>query len=768
MRQGDFSDLLRSSAVVTVRDGITGVPFPNNILPRTMLNPASLKWQERFYPLPNFGPPELFVANYRNTFPQQFRHDQFDARVDYQFTPKNTAYARVGYKRPEPKALDSGLPPDLTGYRVQVRNFRHVAISDTWTLTPRLINELKLGYARNYNPRAGILAGQELIDLLGIEGLPRQASDVKNIPTVSISGFQTMTQIANQAPAENTVQITDQLTFIRGRHTIKTGAEFRPQQYNNFVVPSFGSYSFTNRFSGFAYADYLLGLPQNTSRTFVRPPQTARFWFASGFVQDDFRVLPDLTLSLGLRYEYDQPAYDKYDTIANFDPRTGSLVVPGESVLRQQVNPLFPKEIPIVTAQQVGFPVRPLRRDDRNNFQPRIGFAYRPFGNTRSVLRGGYGIFNDDLTANVFSSQYGGPFGVTESFVNGIAGNASILTFTRPFLARGTLGAIDVSALSLGLRNPYVQQWNLTVEQDLGFHTGVRVSYIGTKSTNLIYGRNLNQPAASTAPFSQTRQPYPLYRTITLRENGGNHIYHALSTEVERKWERGLFFQASWTWAKNLTDIDETSGVEGGTTLENTYNRARERGNAQYNGRHRVLSNLAWELPFGRGKRFFDRPGWTNHLAGGWQLSVSYVAQTGEYFTPTFSGIDSSNTQTFGGLPDRIGNGNLPSGKRSIDKWFDTAAFVVPPNGRFGNSARGIIEGPGRQVWNLGAFKTFKVTEKGTWRLQATFTNALNHPNFDLPNLNISTPAVVGTVRAVQARDRAAPRDGFVGIRYDF
>jgi hypothetical protein len=575
-------------------------------------------------------------------------------------------------------------------------------------------------------------------------------------------------QLARQAPAENTFQFIDQMTWIKGRHTLKWGGEYRPQQYNNFSYPTFGTYNFTNAHTGFGYSDFLLGLPNTTSRTYVRPPRYARFWFLSGFLQDDFKVSSRLTLSLGLRYEYNRPAVDKFDTIFNFDPATGSLVVPNEKVLREDVNPLFPGAIPIVTAQQAGFPERSLRRDDRNNFQPRFGFAFRPFANTNTVMRGGYGIFNDDFTADIFSPLYGGPFAVTESFTNSFSGVGPALTFQRPFLERGSLGAVDITALSEVLPNPYVQQWNFTFEQAIGLGTGLRLSYVGTKSTNLVYGRNINQPPTSTTPFAQSRRPYPQFRNIILRENGGSHIYHALSTEVERKWQGGLSFQAAWTWAKNLTDVDETGGVEGGTTIENTYNRARERGNAQFNPRHRLITTAIWELPFGPGKRFAGSSPVLNQVLGGWQLSGSYVAQTGDFLTPTFSGSDPSNTQTFGGIPDRIGNGNLPTGERSIERWFDASAFAVPPAGRFGNSGRGIIVGPGRQAAHLGLFKSFPMGERVNLRFQATFTNVLNHPNFDNPVLNISAPGSVARIRSIQGRDLAGPRTGLIGARLDF
>lgn len=768
MRGGDFSELLTGGSPTVVRDPVTSQPFPGNVVPQSMLSSVALKWQEMFFPKPNFGASNLTVANFRGTYPQETRQDQFDIRVDHYISEKNTIYGRYSYKRLQPKAIDSGVPPEFAGYRFNVRTGGLVAISDTWTISPTLINEFKFGYARGYNPRQGEIGGQALIDALGIQGLPKQPADVINIPSVSINNFVSIFQVAQQYPGERTFQYIDQLTWIKGAHTVKFGGEYRPQHANDYTTPSFGSYSFTNRFSGYSYADFLLGLPQTSSITYVRPPQATRLAFLSGFIQDDWKVSQRLTLSYGLRYEYDRPPVDKTDTIANFDLATGSLVVPNQTVRSQSVNPLFPSAIPIITAADAGLPERTLRFGDKNNFQPRLGFAFRPFARNRTVLRGGYGIFSDDLGGDLFGQLYGGPFRVTQTFTNSITNGVALLTFARPLLGPGSLGSIDVTGLDPHLKNPFVQQWNVTVEQALTGSMGLRLSYIGTKGSQLIYGRNINQPLPSTVPFNQNRRPYPIYRNVTIRENGGTQIYHAFSTELHRRFSRGLEFQTAWTWAKTITDTDEVGITEGGPTLENAYDRRRERANAQFSPRHRFVSNMIWQLPFGRGRAFLNNNGLSNWILGGWQLTATYNAQSGEFFTPTFSGTDPSNTQTIGGIPDRIGDGNLPSSQRTLDRWFDASAFVAPPNGRFGNSGKNILVGPGRQALNLGVFKSFSLTERIALRLQATFTNALNHPNFGTPNTNISAPASVGTVRSVQARDSGGPRQGLIAAFLSF
>lgn len=764
MRQGDFSAL--SAAI---RDPFTGQPFPGNIIPSQLHHGASLRAQERLYPLPNFGAPNLTVANFRGSFDQLRRVDKINTRVDYLFSDRHTVYARFGFTRNISDSLASGfLPADfIGGHHRTLNRAPQGTISSTYTISPNLINEAKFGVARHWVTTGGPVPGQELVDLIGIQGLVPQPPDERAAPDIRIAGFRTVSWGGDNRRVANTFQFINQLTWIRGRHTVKTGFEYRPMQYNGPMRPSFGRYDFSNRNTGHAYADFLTGVPTTTQREQQRPLLYSRFRTTSAFIQDDFRISPRLTLNLGLRYDYNTPAFDKFDVLSSFDPRTGSVVIPSADPL-PLIHPLFPSEVPITIGNQAGFS-RGLREPDRNNFLPRFGFAYRPFGNSMTVVRGGYGIFIDELTADIlcaFLCRHG-PFNFNEGFTNAIQGGVPLLTFERPFLDFGTrLGALDVRGIAQDLRNAYMQQWNFTIERHLGFNTGLRVTYLGTKTTGITYRRNINQPWPSALPFHQQGRPFPLYRNILFAEGAGNQIHNSLAVNVERRMVRGFYFQTAYTLSKNLTDTEDAS--EGGPTLENAYNRRGWRGDSQFVPRHRFIGNLIWELPVGRGRQLLNRPGPVDWILGGWQISSTYVAQTGEYLTPRFSGADPSNTDNFGGVADRIGNGNLPSSQRTIEGWFDASAFALPPNGRFGNGGRGVIIGPGRQSVNLGVFKSFHITERSTIRVQGTATNALNRPVFGNPNLDISVPAAVGRIQSVQTRDFGGPREVMLGVRFDF
>jgi hypothetical protein len=593
---------------------------------------------------------------------------------------------------------------------------------------------------------------------------------VRGVPNFTISGFGAITVTNFDRPQEMTYDLIDNLTFIRGRHSLKAGFNLKKNQTSREPVPIsvFGRYDFTGTFAGFSYADFLLGLPQTTQRYSPRGRTYGRNTVLAGYIQDDYKVHPRVTLNLGLRYEWMNPFADRYDRMFNFDPASGSLVVPSQTVIDRDISPIYPSSIRIITAEQAGFPQRGLRESDINNFDPRVGIAWRPLGNARTVLRAGFGVYRNNLSSTMFESLTQGPFVSNETFTNRIVSGAPLFQFPEPFLGVGALGAQDISSVDRNLFNPYTMQWNLSAEQEYA-SIGFRASYIATHSVNLLYRRNMNQPPASTTPFNNDRRPYPQFRNITMISNGAASKYDAFQLEAERKFAGGLYFQSGWTWAKQLAHGPD-SGDEG-PQIENAYNRDAEWGDELYLMRHRFVSTAVWELPFGPGKSWLSGlRGIPGQVVGGWLISGIAILQTGQRFTPTFSGRDISNTNTTAGRPDRIADGNLPKDQRTIDRWFDVSAFVVPPvnTGRFGNSGVGILEGPGTANFNVSLAKNFRFREQGRVEFAVSATNAFNRPNFVNPAANISAPNAVGRITATQARDEAGPRTLMFNTRIEF
>jgi len=781
MRNGDFSAFTGQ-----IKDPLTGQAFPNNIIPRERFNPVSLKILERFYPLPNVGEANRIAGNFSENRPQPRGQDHIVIRIDHKISDKNSVFASYTYQN-QPNPIWEGAFPTI-GLRQQERKPKQFTLSDTHIFAPNMINEFRFGIARDNNRFGGPINGPEIVRELGIQGLAPNLPDVAGLPTITIRGtgveLSGISQLDFNHEIDQTLQFQDNLSWTLGRHALKLGVMYRNHQLSRFPIsPSraFGSFTFSGFATGNAFADFLLGIPQSVSRV---SPNTNKIYARRSswdfFAQDDFKLNQKLTINVGLRYEYHPPFNEKFGHLFNFDPATASIVVPKKSVLAD-VNPLFPKNIQIVTADQTGYPER-LIKTDKNNFAPRVGVAYRPFNSATTVLRAGYGIFYD--VAPPSAAIGGGPFISSEVFPpNTIINGVPAFQFPNPFPSTfGALGTQSVNGVFVGIVNPYSQQWNVTFEQEL-FSTGFRVSYIRTRGTKLRYGRDLNSPQPSAIPFSLSRRPLQQLGNVTLEENGADHTYNALQIEVQRRMHKGLFFQSHWTLAKDLGDD--------GVSLQNPFDRRAERSNISGIPRQRFVTEFMWDVPVGRYQKFLGGiPSLLDKAIGGWQLTGIVLLQTGQYLTPSFAGYDPSGTGRVGGRPDRIGNGNLPESERSLDRWFDASAFVVPgsspgtpllpptdanrrvvPIGRFGNSARGVIVGPGTAQFNIGLNKKFRLTEGIDLRFNMWARNIFNHPSWGNPSTNISSPSTVGKITSIQSDfwdGGIGPRSIQFGLRLDW
>jgi len=337
-------------------------------------------------------------------------------------------------------------------------------------------------------------------------------------------------------------------------------------------------------------------------------------------------------------------------------------------------------------------------------------------------------------------------------------------------------------------RNPYTQQWNLTVERQVA-EVGLRISYVGTRTVNLPYRRNLNQPPPSTTPFSASRRPYRQYNQVIWTESGGNESYNGLEVAATKRHGKNLTFGSGWTWARDLTDAQDSGGGGtsfGGQVIQDQFNRRVERADNALVLKQRAFGYVIYALPIGRHQRFLSGAGgWVEGLFGGWQTSWNVNLQSGQYFNPSFTGRDPSNTNTIGGRPDRIGAGNLPGGARTIDRWFDASAFKIPgcPDtnpicpesvrtnvGRFGNSALNVLEGPGIANLDFALGKYFNLRENARLQFRLIMVNALNHPNFAVPRANISSTGTVGSINSLARvlNGEPATREVNLGLRLEF
>jgi hypothetical protein len=767
-RAGDFSALAPRTVV---RDPTSNTPFPDNRIPAARINPVSQKIQERFYPLPNFGDTGVLSSqNYRTQLTRPFDpNTYYTTRGDHRLSEKTQAFGRWTWNRSHSRAYEGNLP--AIGRRWQTRETRALAASVSHTITPTLISETRFGITYNDNPLHGPIMGKELAQELGLAGLADNLPDINGILDVSFAGIG-LTQITQSQwrhPGfKNYVQQYQQhINWFRGRHSLKTGFILSRVRFEDNLASAnlFGTLSFSDRFTGHPYADFLVGIPTSASRAFPPVLISRLRWAQDYFITDDYKITPSLTLNIGVRYEY-HPGYSEVNGQQSvFDIETGKIVVPDGALSR--VSPLLPRGyVDVVEASQAGLPSQTLIRTDRNNFAPRFGLAWRPFG-PNTVFRAGYGIFYDVVPRAVNAG--GSPFVINEPAHTNPAGAPTvILPRVFPATASGPTTVGLPAGTRTDLRDPFSMQYNATIEHQR-WDTGFRISYIGTNTRQGQWGYNINQPIPDARRFIEKPRRFPNYPAITYITNGAGHQYHSLTVEANRKMARGLYYQISWTWARDIGDLDR--GVSG----EDAYNRQRERAVWLDMPTHRPSGNVVWELPFGRGRQFLSGAGRTlDAFVGSWELSGIFSYYSGQFLTPQWTGPDPTGTAFTNSTtpaqltirPNHLRDANLD--ERTTSRWFDPTAFAPPTLGSFGTAAKGVVKGPPSNVWHIGLAKTFRITEHVQLRWDLIAANAFNHPNYANPAMNVSALAQAGVISDVAGDvavlDQSGPRRFRTGL----
>jgi hypothetical protein len=453
------------------------------------------------------------------------------------------------------------------------------------------------------------------------------------------------------------------------------------------------------------------------------------------WVQDDYRITKKLTLNLGLRYEWRPWPVSKHNTISNIIlPGSGgeaSLVLAGPC---QPQLPVRPCQSSLPTSIS---PTRStIAETDKNNFAPRIGFAYRLGEAGRTVLHGGYGIFYQPEPFNQFIFLSINPPFV--SFYNRFI-NTSNLSGWDWFNPTAGLppGGVQFTYIPRTARNPYLQSWNLGIQRDLGAGVVLDVTYVGNKDTKLWARTWPNQPAPGPGDVD-SRRPFTNVSTVAGNEPIGNSNYNGLQVRVDKRFSQGLSLLAGYTWSKAITD---TQGAETGAfvpDLQDSHNRRANRGLWSADARHRFTLSSLYELPLGRGQRFLrDTQGIAGKLVSGWQLSGILTLQTGEPLTITLP-FDNPNVGEGIKLPNVIGDPN--SGPKTVEKFFNTDAFEVPPQFTFGNEHIGSTTGPGITNLDLSLIKNTGLTERVNLQFRFEAFNVANHLIMGDPVTDFGTP----------------------------
>jgi hypothetical protein len=753
-RTGDFSGL--STPIV---DPKTGLPFLNNKIPGSRISSVSTNAQNFFYPVPNFGPPGLQSGNWRGL---RFGNggfdvfDNFDVRADQNFGNGDRVSGIITFRRSPLVNFFNFLPP--IGAGVQVRTAQIASASWTHVFSPTLLNEARYGFTRQRNRLTSNFIGSNIISQIGMQGV--STVGIPGVPDFEITGITgTNVTAPDQDSLDTGFNWADDVSWVKGPHSMKFGVNVIRDQIGGKNIPNsvYGVYNFTGVYTGSPYADFLLGIPQSTSLTVPTPNKYLRGTQWALYAQDLYRVTQNITLNYGLRWELDGPYYDRYGTIANFDPAIDGWVVPDNGLKR--INPFYPVNIPVVAASSVGYPRRTLVDLKGLNFYPRVGIAIRPFNDDKTVIRGGYGIFSVPLYGGLAVGLTGGPFSGSVTYFNKITKGVPLFSFPDPFLPSGTVKAQTAFGISPHTSTPYTQQWNLTIERQLGT-AALRVSYVGAHAAKLLYTRNLNQPHASLTPFTPSEYPYPNFTTITWYANGGDDEYSGLQVALAKNLGSNLTYNVGYTWSRDLTDTQNNNSFAG-PQIQNQYNLSAEWGPNLQIPTNRVYGFMVYQLPFGKGQRFLNGDNLlAQTLLGGWQMAWDGMAQSGMRFTPSYSGFDSSNTNTLGGRPDVVpGVSPKAVGKQSITNWFNPAAFKIPgcPDnnpvckhpanvGRFGNLGVGTLTGPRVSNVDLTISKYFPIHGDVRLQFQMNAEDVFNHPVFAVPASNISSPGTVGRI----------------------
>src|SRR6266536_2209225 len=596
----------------------------------------------------------------------------------------------------------------------------------THVLNPNLVNETRVALSR-----VASSVNQEASRRNSALGLPVISANARDtgLSFITVTGLSPLGDEGNnpQNSVTNVYQILDTASYVRGNHLIKFGADIRFAQQNAFRdVESRGRLQFSPfaQISGNALADLLLGYPLLSSIARVDNPQHLRTHSYNFFFNDSFRIRPRLTITAGLRYEFNSPPIDTADRANVYDLATRNLVQVGTNGVPRG-----------------GFVA------DKNNFAPRVGFAWTLGQNERTVLRAGYGIYYDQSPLAPGEALYfNAPYFDNNIFFS-LPGLP--LTLTNPFPAFFPFPLPDSAlAIQRDLRTAYMQHWNLNVQQQVGRRGVLEVAYVGSKGTKLLTARDINQPPPSVLPpgLPFVPRPNPQFDDIDQLESRANSNYHSLQGRYQQQLSRGLTALVSYTWAKSIDDASNFFSSAGDPNFpQNSNNVQAERGRSNFDVRHRWSVSYSYDLPFGKGRAHLADSGWITAILSGWQSFGIVTLQTGRPFTVALlPEIDNSGTGRsilgFGAndRPNVVGDPSVSP--RTLEQWFNTAAFAFPPLGSFGNAGRNILTGPGYQNLNASLLKNTPLSERFNLQFRAEVFNLFNHPNFNLPDNFLGSP----------------------------
>ncbi len=727
----------------TIFDPVTHLPFLDNVIPTNRISPIASKYLQMFEPLPNQSGPN----NYLDSTPSRSTTDTVSARIDHQFNDHNRIFGRYTINN-EPDSVAGGFPqlPADENLRAQQAALGHTFAGTNW------LNEARISFTRL--KVLGVTQSafhNNIAQELGINNLPSDPATF-GLPYFVVADYSTATDSPTlpQLQRDNHWQTSDGFSITRGRHTLKTGIQWIHDQVNyeqsNLAR---GQYTFTGAFTadpanpnttGDAFADFLLGLPQDTAITEGFSQGYLRQNTYGAYFQDDWRVSSNLTLNLGVRYEYFAPFTDAGNHLLNLDYSN------------------LPQAPPLVGVPTAGSP-------NRKNFAPRVGLAWSPpmsaWRGKKMVVRAGYGIY---YSSEITLEAYDLVLNNVRNINNSTDSTTPVLTLANGFPTTTTTGLPTEYGLDQHAPTPYMQQWNFSIQQELPAGMLLETSYIGSKGTDLGLFRNFNTPAqvetgANLPPRPgnlQSLRTWPQLGPIIQIQHIGNSDYNSLQLKLVKRLGTGLSLLTSFVWSKSIDDADTIiPGFYDSVGPQDERNLHLERALSSFNVGRRLSGGFVYNLP---------NHGFLNPLLGHWQTSGIITIQDGTPVTPIYAASDIANSGTTN-RPNVVPGQSiqLPASQRTPGHWFNTAAFSTPAPFTFGDAGRNIIVGPGNIVFDLALSRRFTITERSHIEFRSEFFNAFNHPNFGVPGTYADFPGFFGNVVSA-----GPPRRIQLALRFEF
>ncbi len=739
MRQGNFSQLSKA-----ITDPTTNAPFPGNIIPSSRLSLPAVNFLNQYVPLPNLG------NSYVTPQPAPQDSNQYLGRIDHELTSKDRLYGRYIFNR------DFLFSPagNLANWGIDQRFHRQgLVVGDTHIFSPTLINTFSFTFNRVY---AYIVQTPDISwPALGAN-IPPASPVTHSWQNLSISGYFSAVTGTFWDLGRNSLIWNDVMNWNTGRHSIKFGGEishYRVHQVNEFYA-RFGG-TFTGFATGNAAADFMLG-DLNTFREVSVLSNNLGQSLWQPFISDDFRVTRRLNLSFGLRWEPDFHFTEASGKESAFRPGLQSKVFANAPLgLLFKGDPQLPSNV-----------IKP----NLLNFAPRFSFAYDVFGDGKTAVRGGYGIFFDD-----FASIHLNRFPLIQPFVLDISlfsvnladpfNGASPFPFTPPTTAAQKaafqfITPANTTSFNADFRTPYSQQWNLNIQRQIPFDVVITAAYVGSKSDRLFGSHNLN-PAVfgpgATVANTQARRIYQQFGVIEEESTVGYSQYHSFQLTINKRFSHGFTLLGAYTFSK---DIGLTSSQgEGSLGTRDPWNWNLDKGVLSTNRPNIVSISSVWQIPGNYRNNFMKQ------ALGGWELTGIFSAVSGAPLTVR-AGVDQSLTGQGLDTADLVGNWRFTQNRtraQQVQQWFATSAFATPAVGTYGTSGIDILSGPAMSNLDLALFRNIRIRERYNIQFRAEFFNALNHPVLGNPNTTLNS-ATFGQITSTQT----APRVGELGLKLLF